>query len=168
MILYAGFNLPTPSRQSRSSGLTLVEVLVSFAVLGLTSGGLLMGYVQINRLAEWSSMSLAAQSVAQQGYEQVKSAAWNFGPASNATNWPNQDDQLGFPASLGYTNITTTSTLHVPSTGVAMVVTNFISITNINSLNPPLRQIRSDCVWTFPSTQQIFTNTVISLRAPDA
>ena len=167
MRLRTGFPAPYTSRQSRASGLTLVEVLVSLMVLGLTSGGLIMGYVQMNSMAEWSSMSLAAQSIAQQGYEQVKSANWNYGAASNATNWPNQDDQLGFALNVGYTNYFTLNSLDVPATGMPVVVTNYISITNI-MLIPPLRQIRSDCVWTFPFTQKTFTNTVISLRAPDA
>jgi hypothetical protein len=34
------------------------------------------------------------------------------------------------------------------------------------SSNPPLRQIRADCVWTFMN-RRLFTNTIITLRAPD-
>jgi len=43
---------------------------------------------------------------------------------------------------------------------------NIITVTNIQT-SPPLRLIRSDCVWTFPPTGKVFTNTAVTLRAPD-
>ena len=49
------------------AAMTLVEVLVSVVVLALVIGGVLNGYVQANRISEWSSLSLAAQSLAQRG-----------------------------------------------------------------------------------------------------
>ena len=167
MIVRLELSNQTPSKKRKASGLTLIEVLASLWILGMLAGALIMGYVQIDRMAEWSSMSLAAQSIAQQGYEQVKSANWNYGPASNAANWPNANDQLGFPPVPGYTNYFIINTLDVPSSGAPIFVTNFITITNV-SVQPPLRQVRSDCVWTFPFTGTVFTNTVISLFAPDA
>jgi hypothetical protein len=48
----------------------------------------------------------------------------------------------------------------------AFRVTNIVYLTAISS-NPPLRQIRSDCVWTFPLTGLVQTNTVILLRTSD-
>ena len=156
----------------KKRGFTLVEVMVSFLAFGLMIGGLIYGYVQINRMAEWSSMSLAAQSYASQGLEQAKSAQWDY------VRWPNTNygagtgDELGFPPSAGYTNLPPVSdTLDVPTSGAPIYITNFVTISyvlaSLNPSNPPLRQIRSDCVWTFPLDGKLCTNTAITLRAPD-
>jgi hypothetical protein len=127
---------------------------------------LIYGYVQINRMAEWSSMSLAAQSYASQGLEQAKSAQWNY--VGDANFGPGTGDELGYPVAVGYISYFTTNTMDIPTTGAPINVTNFITITNVfPNNNPPLRQIRSDCVWTFPLNGKLCTNTAITLRAPD-
>jgi prepilin-type N-terminal cleavage/methylation domain-containing protein len=155
-------------KERGNAGFTLVEILVSLAVFGLVTGGLISGYVQVNRLSEWSSMSLAAQAYASQGLEQAKSAKWNYA-GSNTNYGPGTDDELGYPASVGYTNYSTLGTMDIPATGDPITVTNYITITNVFSNDlPPLRQIRSDCVWMFRLTGQVCTNTVLSLRVPDS
>jgi hypothetical protein len=59
--------------------------------------------------------------------------------------------------------------LDVPSKGFpgssdfAFYVTNYVTITTI-SVNPYVRQIRSDAVWQFYLTGQIYTNTSILVR----
>jgi hypothetical protein len=35
------------------------------------------------------------------------------------------------------------------------------------STNPPLKLLVSQVVWTFRLTGQLFTNTIVTLRAPD-
>ena len=67
-------------RQPRVSraAFTLVEVLISIVLLAMVMAGVIYGYAQTNRIAEWSSMSLAAQSYALQGLEQVRSAKWDL------------------------------------------------------------------------------------------
>lgn len=158
-------NLPQTSEHRGTVGFGLIEVLISFAIFGLIVSGLIYGYVQVNRMAEWSSMSLAAQSYASEGLEQARSAQWVSEMVT--TNWgPGTEDELGFPASIGYTNYYQTNTMDVPTTGAPIPVTNFIFITNI-STTPLLRMIRSDCVWTFPLDGKLCTNTVITYRAPD-
>ena len=57
---------------------TLIEVLMSVIILAMVMAGVIYGYAQTNRFAEWSSMSLAAQSYALQGLEQVRAAKWDF------------------------------------------------------------------------------------------
>jgi prepilin-type N-terminal cleavage/methylation domain-containing protein len=140
--------------KNTASGFTLVEVVMSLAILGLVFSGLLYGYVQANRMSEWSAMSLAAQAFASQGVEQARAAQWDQGAGI---------DQM--PS--GYTAINT-DFMDIPMTGQPTTanVTNIITISTISSI-PPLRQIRSDCIWTFPSTGKIYTNTVISYRSPD-
>ena len=57
---------------------TLAELLISIAILAMVMAGVIYGYAQANRFAEWSSMSLAAQSYALQGLEQVRAAKWDL------------------------------------------------------------------------------------------
>ena len=144
-------------RRSRFAAHTLVETLLAVVIFALVLAGILAGYVQANRFAEWSSMSLAAQSYALQGLEQVRAAKWDL--SAN----PVADD---IPAPTNYTQI---DVMDVPQSGQPIYVTNKVSLTQITlPLNSAqLRMVRSDCIWTFRLTGQIFTNTVVSYRAPD-
>ena len=153
-------------------GFTLGEVMVSFLVLSLVISGVLYGYVQVNRTAEFSSMSLAAQSYASQGLEQTRSAQWDYVRWPNTNYGPGTGDELGFPPSMGSTNLPpVVDTLDVPTSGAPINITNYVTIsyvlTSLNPDNPPLRQIRSDVVWTYPLEGTLCTNTAIGLRAPD-
>jgi type II secretory pathway pseudopilin PulG len=145
------------------AAMTLVEILIALIVLVVIMGGVITGYVQANRMAEFSSMSLAAQSTALQGIEQAIAARWN-GQSVSTNTGPGTDDELGCVENwipTGSTNV-----LDIPVSGAEIPVTNYVTITQI-STSPKLRQIRSDAVWTFPFTGEIHTNTVITLRAPD-
>lgn len=152
------------------SGFTLGEVLIAFLVFSIVLSGLIFGYTQINRMSEYSSMALAAQSFASQGLEEAKSVQWNY------VRWPNTNADANDPfwtdPSVGYTNLSPqVDTLDVPTSGSPIYVTNFVTISNVctflNPSNPPLRQIRCDCVWAYPLSGQLCTNTAVSLRAPD-
>jgi type II secretory pathway pseudopilin PulG len=155
--------------QTKGAGFTLIEVLIAFGVFAIVTSGLIYGYVQANRTATWSSWSLAAQSIASQGLERARAAQWDELQPSPYTNgpgtadeWPPTNNSSGVPMPYLDTNCT----LDVPSTGQLIYVTNYIYITTV-SIAPPLRMIRSDCLWTFPLTGQLCTNSAISLRAPD-
>ncbi len=144
---------------------SLGEVLIAFGVLMMVFSGLIYGYVQANRMAEFSSMSLAANSYAMQGAEQARAACWRPRDWPPATGFGTMDE-------LPPTNYTETSVMDVPIKGAptnsdfAFFITNNIYVTTY-SLNPTVRQIRSDCIWMFPLTSTIYTNTVILLRGPD-
>jgi type II secretory pathway pseudopilin PulG len=141
------------------SAFTMVEVLIALGMMMLVLSGVFYAYSQADRIAEWSSMSLAAQSCASEGLEAARSAQWDTQADTNG-------DQL--PA----TNFSTpvlpprTNSLDVPQSGAAIMVTNYIYETT-NQVSPPLREIKSVVVWTFPLTGKLFTNTVVTLRAPD-
>ena len=136
---------------------TLVEVMVALLIFGMVSAGILWGYVQANRLAEWSSMSLGAQSYALQGLEQARAAKWDTAAYNEVTA-----DFL--PAPTNYTQIDTND---VPQSGAPLLLTNVVRISNVLSNGPYLRMIRSDVYWKFPLTGKMFTNTVITFRSPD-
>ena len=147
------------SRVARSA-FTLIEVLIAFFIFGLVTAGMIYGYVEANRVAEWSSQSLAAMSYASQGMEQLRSAQWSAEEFSTGSG-AGTTDFLG-PS----TNIVQTDYLDVPTTGSQIAVTNTMTATQV-STNPPLKLLVSQVVWTFRLTGQLFTNTVVSLRAPD-
>jgi Tfp pilus assembly protein PilV len=153
-------HLAQTNKQMTIGGFTLIEVLIAFGVFTISISGLIYGYVQANRMAEWASMSLAAQSYASQGMEQARSAQWNSQQYPYASG-PGTGDELPPP-----TNYFTVNTMDVPTTGAPIPVTNSITVSVITA-NPPLRQIRSDVYWTFPLDGKPCTNTAITMRAPD-
>ena len=85
------------------SGFGLIEILISIGILVTVFSGIIYGYVQANRMSEWSSMSLAAQSYASEGAEQVRAGNWSpraWPPVDQTTltNYSFKDimDQYGF------------------------------------------------------------------------
>jgi prepilin-type N-terminal cleavage/methylation domain-containing protein len=139
---------------------TLIEVMISAALLAMVTAGIIYGYAQSNRFAEWSSMSLAAHSYALQGLEQVRSAKWDF------WTYPTTD-VIPLPQVVGATtNFTQSDIMDIPVSGAPFYVTNYIKLIQI-STTPQVREVWSQCVWVFPPTGQLFTNTVITYRAPD-
>jgi len=137
---------------------TLIETVISVMILAMVMAGILYGYAQANRFAEWSSMSQAAQSYALQGLEQVRGAKWDL---SSIPVW----DDIPAP-----TNYTQSDIMDIPVSGAPLYVTNYITITATTIPNNPavqIRQVESQCVWSFRRTGQIFTNTVITYRAAD-
>ncbi len=145
---------------------TLIEVLVSIAILAMVMAGIIYGFAQTNRFAEWSSMSLAAQSYALQGLEQVRAGKWDLSSNPPQDDWP-------VPSS-GITNLPPQSDImDVPVSGAPYYVTNYImekTIVNAAAPTVQLREVWSQCVWVFHHpgyADQLYTNTVITYRAPD-
>jgi len=147
----------TRASRHNALGFTLVEVVISVGLAALTFTGIIYGYALTSDQAQWSSCSLAAQSLAVQGVEQARAAKWD--PQA----WPGIDE-------LGTTNYSQVSALDVPvAKGNILFATNYISISAVSSV-PPVRELRADCVWKMLNgarTRGLFTNTVVSLRAPD-
>jgi type II secretory pathway pseudopilin PulG len=153
-------------KHKTAGGFTLAEILISLLVFSLVSSGIIYGYVQANRMVQWSSISLAAQSYASQGAEQARAANWNPHGYPMTSNFPGAFDEL---PDTNEVFSGTNYVLDVPSKGFpgssdfAFYVTNYVTITTI-SVNPYVRQIRSDAVWQFYLTGQIYTNTSILVR----
>ena len=145
-------------KASTATGFTLAEVVMSLGIACLVFSGIIYGYTLTANRGEWSSYSLAAQSLAQQGVEQARAAKWD--PRA----WPPVDE-------LGSTNYLQAEQLDVPvAAGYPVWATNYISITDV-SANPPIRQLRADCVWMASNRgaklRGPFTNTIVTLRTAD-
>ena len=139
---------------------TLVEVLIAFALMVTVLTGVFFAYSQANRLAEFSSMSLAAQSYASQGIERVRSFQWDQQAVTNGIGlWPTTNSTT--PVLPVQSDI-----LDVPQTGSYLYATNYV-YEFTNEASPPLWELKSVVIWTFPLTHKLYTNMATTLRAPD-
>jgi len=125
---------PSFDGKARVGAFTLMEVVVSVALTAVMVGGIVYGYAQSTRRAEWSAYSLAAQSLAMQHLEQARAAKWDplaYPPVDQlvSTNFPIVADIFDIP--ISQTNI-----VHA---------TNFTTITVV-SAKPPLKMVKVDCV----------------------
>lgn len=141
------------AKRKAKAAFTLAETVIAVGILALVMSGFVYGYTQTTYRAGWSSMSLVAQSLALESIERARAAQWAVYTLGSSGG-----DQL--PPGT-YTNIWTNA-VFLPFTGRTITVTNYLQITSAQTF-PPIRQIRSDCVWEF-SPGHFFTNTVVTLR----
>jgi type II secretory pathway pseudopilin PulG len=156
---------------------TLAEVMISLVILAMVIAGVCYGYAQANRIAEWDSMSQAAQAFAIRGMESARAAKFN--PWAGWTNTgpdPGGSQVELPPQTSGQPSLILTNVLDVPMQGTpqnnsAFFATNYVYVTWYPDTNsetePPILQIWSECVWTFPYTGRQFTNSIITYRGPD-
>lgn len=134
---------------------TLMESIIASSIAAMMFGGIVYGYIQSGRNAEWSAYSFAAQSMAMQRLEQTRACKWD--PEST----PLVDELVSsnFP--------TVVSILDVPMSGSNYIyATNFTTISTISTA-PQLRMIKVDSVWGFINGR-LYTNSLATFRAPDA
>lgn len=142
------------ARRHGQAGFSLQEVIMSMGITALIVAGAARAHVAAAMRAEWAACSFAAHNASMQRAEQVRSARWDTlaSPAVDqmvSSNYPPQ-----------------VTTLEVPSIGTNVVyATNFTSI-SVLSLDPPMRVVRTDCVWRF-SERGLFTNSTVVYRGPD-
>ena len=133
---------------------TLIEAVVAALLAGIVTAGLVSSFLQAHKTSEWSSYSLAGQGLALQCVEQARSAKWDpysYPPVDQlvASNFPDRIEILDVPVS-----------------GNSVVyATNRVTIRTVSE-QPPLKQIKVQCTWTFPN-KGTFTNTVMTYRAAD-
>ena len=135
-----------------NAAFTLMEVVVSLAILGLSLGGILTLYVRSAQRADWSGYSVSAQMMALSGLEQCRAAKYDphGAPPTDAlvsTNFRARVDILDPGTSAGMNSYATNTTT------ILMVCTN-----------PELKMVRVDCTWTYPG-RGVFTNSVFTYRA---
>ena len=149
-------NIPQTTTKEKQClrGFSIPEVFTALAVLGISVGGAISGYVVAVERSQWTACSRAANSMALQRVEQARSAKWD-----SLVNSP--VDELvtnNFP--------TVIQPLELPSSG-----TNYVYATNLTTIatvstTPPMRMVRVDCIWPMPG-HGVFTNTMIVYRTPD-
>jgi type II secretory pathway pseudopilin PulG len=140
--------------RKRRQAFTLMEALIASTIAAIMFGGIVYGYVQSNRSAEWSAFSFAAQSLAMQRLEQAR--ACTFDPEGS----PSVDQLVSanFPIEV--------SVLDVPMTGSNVTyATNITTITTLSTA-PPLKMINVDTIWSFINGK-IYTNSITTYRASD-
>jgi prepilin-type N-terminal cleavage/methylation domain-containing protein len=135
-----------------NSAFTLMEVVVSLVILGISLSGILTLYLRSAQRADWSAYSVSAQMMALGGLEQCRAAKYDphGSPPTDtlvSTNFPSRVDILD-PGSVN---------------GITSYGTNTTTIRTI-STNPPLKLVRVDCTWTYPG-RGVFTNSVFTYRA---
>jgi type II secretory pathway pseudopilin PulG len=139
----------------RQRAFTLMEATIASAISAMMFGGIVYGYIQSNRSAEWSAYSFAAQSLALQRLEQTRACRWDPDATPVIDQLTNSNFALEFKV------------LDVPLNG-----TNYTYATNITTIStisavPPLRMITVETTWQFINGR-VYTNTVSTYRAPDA
>ena len=143
-----------PGRRQCSSGVTLIEVVISMAIAAITISSIVAGYVFSARQLEQAACSSAAEFMARQRVEQARSAKWD--PLADPP--VNELVASNFPVVV--------SALDIPVAGNnPLNATNTTTITTV-STNPPLMMIRVDCVWWLLSRGP-FTTPLTAYRAPD-
>lgn len=136
-----------------NTGITLVEVTISIALIALTIGGVIRGYLLVMERAQWTAYSLAAQAQAMRMMEQSHAAQWN------ALANPPIDYLVGGNIPM------TIDVLDTPLLGTnAAYVTNVVLITSISN-NPSLKLVRVQSSWAFLGKS--YTNTLVTYRAPN-
>jgi len=159
-----------------AQGFTLAEVVISLGIAGMLFAGIMIGYVQSSRQAEWAGYLLAAQSCGIHQIEQARAAMWEVG--NNPANSRNELTNLNL-LSWTYNTTTmvgkgyTTNVLDVPRSG-----TNFVMATNYVTVrtylltaftNARVQMVTVDTVWPFPTKtgNRYFTNTTATYLGPD-
>ena len=152
-----------PGAGVSARGFTLVEVVISLAVLGLVVGSVIFCYIQACERALWTSYALAAQGLAVQQLEQARAAALDpNGSVCELTNI----------APSGTTTTTATLDLPVPANTNYVWATNYVGIKLVTTSVSPLvtvYMVRVDTVWPLKrgSGTQYFSNTAACYYSED-
>lgn len=145
--------------QLRQGGFSMIEVVFAGAIAALVLAGMFRGYSVVGQTAQYSACNLAANACAMRQLEQIVAADWI--PSYNVTEL--------FSSTL---TVPQTGNLCLPSAnGNVINCTNYATITQV-SASPPYAMVQVQCVWSYPyggtaTNNQVFTNTVAVLRAPN-
>ena len=159
---------------ARAAGFTLVEVVMSTAIVALVFGGIITAYIQSGMRVQWSGYSLAAQSLATSILEQAKSGVWDPAQAVPINNLTNLN-LLGTSYNATTQTYTgySTAILDVPYSNTNYTVaTNYVTVQLLyvsGVTNVQMQFVRVDSVWPFQlrKANLYFTNTVCTMVAPD-
>lgn len=134
--------------------MTLVEVVIALAIGTVIFGGVLTGYIQSSKRAEWSAYNLAGYSMSMQHLEMARAAKWDTQSVSLTDNLVSSN----FPV--------TVEVLDVPVRGSNLAYATNTVFIKVISADPPLKMVRVETVWSFRDGRT-FTNSAATYRAPD-
>lgn len=154
-------------QQSRA-GFTLAEVVISIAIVSMVFSGILLGYVQSAKRAEWSGYSLAAQAYGIQQLEQARAAVWDISAVTNRNEITNLN-LIGWTYSANAWRGYSWTNIDIPYSGTNyMRATNYVTVSTVTvSVTPPIsvQSVEVATVWRFKT--KLFTNTMVNYYAPD-
>lgn len=157
-----------PQRLHRAGGFTLVEVTMSIVIAGLVFGGILAGYIQSGRRAEWAGYSLAVQAYGIQQLEQARAAMWDVS-SETVVNQITNLNLIGWTFASGAWRGHSWTNIDIPYSGTNFLrATNYVAVSNVTiSASPPVSvySVRVDTVWRYRNKNH--TNTMVNYYAPD-
>ncbi len=141
---------------------------MSIVIAGMVFGGILTGYVQSARRAEWSGYSLAVQAYGIQQLEQARAAVWDVS-STTVVNEITNLSMIGWAYSANAWRGYSWTNIDIPYSGNNFTrATNYVTVSNVvMSTTPPVavQSVRVDTVWRFRN--QPHTNTLVNYYAPD-
>jgi hypothetical protein len=162
------------SRRARknTAAFTLVEVVISTAIVALIFGGIINAYIQSGKRLQWTGYSLAAQQMANSILEQARSGTWDPTiPENDVTNMILNLQGATYTSTNGTCTGYTTGILDVPISGTNTVTaTSYVTVQMVNvAANVQVQYLRVDTVWPFGlwKNMRYYTNTVVTMIAPD-
>jgi len=135
--------------------MTLIEVVIALAITGLMLGGIISGYIYCTTAAMKAELVQAASARALERLEETRSAQWN------TAVYPVVDQLVA----ANFSNVVVS--LDTPGTNLTGTAATIVTTISQISSNPPIRNIRVDCIWQFRRTTDWVTNTFETIRAPD-
>ncbi len=158
------------SAARRVSAFTLAEVTISLVIAGMVFAGILTGYIQSAKRAEWTGYSLAAQAYGIQQLEQARSATWDVSSTPNVNQLTNLTlNMIGWAFSGNAWKGYTWTNIDIPYSGSNYVrATNFVTVSNVTVSAFPsvsVQSVRVDTVWRYQNKN--VTNTMVNYYAPD-
>ena len=132
---------------------TLIELLVAMGIAFTVLSTLAFGFIQAYRISDSTMLQGAAQRLAVERLEQVRTAEWEY--YGSATTNQLQEFVGSIPVPLRVPSVSTNEIM-------ARVIT---SVTSVNA-DPALQRIDVVCLWT-NLDGHLYSNAVSTLRAPD-
>ena len=157
----------------KQKGFTLVEVVISTAIVALVFAGIIKAYIQTGLRLEWTGYSLAAQSLALETIEQARSTLWDptqYPPVNEIYNLNLMGTNTIGTTWTGYS--TNTLDIPVPNGGTPVLATNYVSVqmSCVSTYsNVQMEVVTVQTVWPFIryGNNVYFTNTIATIITPD-